>query len=134
MQYKGKPPTNHGRRIFSFERWIFCDRPKDFVLLRLGRLYVGDRPLGRHHIYGIAREGLSSSRPPQVGFDPRQNAADVHFYVAGGLAETPVGHKSNVVRIPKAQIEEALKSARGHAASGRSLSSKAIRLLNPWKF
>jgi hypothetical protein len=102
----------------------FCDRPSDFAILLLGRLYFRDQALGgevgmipqtgpfTYATYmGVARDAFVPSKPPQVGYDLRRNAEDVCFYVAGGIAPAPIGYKSNTVRIPTNVIEAALQNA-----------------------
>src|SRR5581483_2931283 len=107
---------------YPLQSWAyFCDRPDDYVFLSDLELYFHDqRVTGETEIVSthgpvvystylhIARQAVSPSVPAQLGYDMRQNTEDVCFYVRGG--NPPLGYKSNIVRIPKGMIEEALKA------------------------
>ncbi|MGK9235631.1 hypothetical protein KXS07_03980 [Inquilinus limosus] len=100
---------------------FFCDRPETSPYMSFPSIYqngarVGDAKIfgqpvngsfGEYYIFiDISRPRVVPSKPPQNGYDLRNENGDVCFQLSGGSGFR--GFRSNVVAIPRRAIEGVL--------------------------
>jgi hypothetical protein len=105
-----------------------CSHPNDYALVAYSSVHFdgesllpGESPrdqkaIVRERVYyfyaSVARKASPMSGPPQIGFDLRISPEDICFQVEGRRGLLGVVYESKVARVPRSDIESALREAR----------------------
>jgi len=109
------------RDAVIFLHSYFCGRPNDFVVLSAPTVFAGGKSIsarepgaessfkGMYYFFvNVRRKGSPDSQPPEIGFDLRNNPADICFYVTGS-GSMGLRYKSPIAMIPKNEVAQAFR-------------------------